>query len=98
MYSVRLFGWLFLTASLLGGSSEVAAGRPNVLFVVVDDLRPELGCYGNVDIETPHFDRFAESSVTFTRAYCQAAVCAPSRAAVMTGLRPDTSRVWDLRQ
>jgi len=71
--------------------------RPNVLFVVVDDLRPELGCYGNREIKTPHFDSFSESATTFTRAYCQAAACAPSRAAVMTGLRPDTTRVWDLK-
>lgn len=75
----------------------VAEDPPNVLFVVVDDLRPELGCYGHPEIRTPHMDQFARSAVTFTRAYCQAAVCAPSRAAVMTGLRPDTNRVWDLR-
>ncbi len=68
-----------------------------MLFVIVDDLRPELGCYGNSEIKTPGFDAFSEKAVTFKRAYCQAAVCAPSRASVMTGLRPDTTRVWDLR-
>jgi len=82
---------------LAGRSSLSGAERPNVLFIVVDDLRPELGCYGNQEIKTPHFGSFSESATTFTRAYCQAAACAPSRAAVMTGLRPDTTRVWDLK-
>jgi arylsulfatase A-like enzyme len=71
--------------------------RPNVLFVSVDDMRPEIGCYGNTEIKTPHFDAFAETGTTFLKAYCQSAVCAPSRASVMTGLRPDSTRVWDLR-
>jgi len=70
--------------------------KPNILFVIVDDLRPELGCYGNPEIKTPHFDRFSTESVLFSRAYCQAAACAPSRACVMTGKRPDTTRVWSL--
>lgn len=83
-------------------AADTVAGAPperplNVLFVIVDDLRPELGCYGNSDIHTPNFDAFARRAVTFRRAYCQAAVCAPSRASVMTGLRPDSTHVWDLR-
>ena len=77
--------------------SQILANPPNILFVSVDDLRPELGCYGNNDIRTPHFDQFAKQGATFFQAYCQAAVCAPSRASVMTGLRPDSTRVWDLR-
>lgn len=72
------------------------AERPNVLFIIVDDLRPELGCYGNTEIQSPHFDRFARESMVFTRAYCQASACAPSRASVMLGQRPDTTRVWSL--
>lgn len=71
--------------------------RPNVLFIAVDDLRPELGCYGTRSIRTPNIDRLARNAVTFTRAYCQQAVCNASRASLMTGLRPDTLRVWDLR-
>ena len=66
--------------------------RPNVLFVIVDDLRPELGCYGNPEIKTPHFDKFAKKSVVFKRAYCQAAACAPSRASVMLGQRAGPNR------
>jgi len=85
-------------AGMLGGcdffqSKEKNASRPNVLFVIVDDLRPELGCYGNTEIKTPNFDRFAESTVTFTRTFCQAAACAPSRASVMLGQRPETNGV-----
>jgi iduronate 2-sulfatase len=71
--------------------------RPNVLFIAVDDLRPELGAYGNPDIHTPHIDRLAAEGTTFLRAYVQQAVCNPSRASVMTGLRPDSLRVWDLQ-
>jgi hypothetical protein len=78
-------------------TSAIGSTKPNVVFVIVDDLRSELGCYGNAEIKTPGFDRFAKQAVRFSRAYCQAAACAPSRASVMTGLRPDTTRVWDLR-
>ncbi|MCB9920663.1 MAG: sulfatase [Planctomycetaceae bacterium] len=70
--------------------------RPNVLFIAVDDLRCELGCYGVETIKSPNIDRIAAGAVTFSRAYCQQAVCNPSRASIMTGLRPDSTRVWDL--
>lgn len=71
-------------------------GDKNVLFVVVDDLRPTLGCYGDPDARTPNIDRLAEEGLTFTRAYCQQAVCSPSRTSMLTGLRPDTTGVHDL--
>lgn len=84
-------------AGLLPGcGSRKTKKRPNVLFIIVDDLRPELGCYGNTEIKTPHFDKFSKDAVVFTQTYCQAAACAPSRASAMTGMRPDSTRVWSL--
>ncbi|KLU05610.1 Choline-sulfatase [Rhodopirellula islandica] len=73
-----------------------AEPRPNVLFIAVDDLRPSIGCYGDPHAITPHMDRLATQAVQFNRAYCQVAVCNPSRASLMTGLRPDNLGVWTL--
>jgi iduronate 2-sulfatase len=66
-----------------------AASRTNVLFIMADDLRPELGCYGSV-AQTPHLDALARRGMLFRRAYCQQAVCNPSRSSMLTGLRPGT--------
>ncbi|NQU24864.1 MAG: sulfatase-like hydrolase/transferase, partial [Candidatus Nealsonbacteria bacterium] len=68
--------------------------RPNVLFVVVDDLRPELGCYGNRHIRSPHIDRLAREGLLFERAYCQEAVCMSSRNSMLSGYRPDSKEIW----
>lgn len=68
-----------------------------MLFLAVDDLRPELACYGVEHAITPSLDRLAATGVLFERAYCQQAVCNPSRASVMTGLRPETLGVLDLK-
>ncbi len=73
------------------------AKRLNVLFIAIDDLRPALGCYDDPVAVTPHIDRLASRGMVFNRAYCQQAVCSPSRLSLMTGRRPDTIRVWDLR-
>jgi arylsulfatase A-like enzyme len=85
-----------LTALLLTLTSLHAATKPNILFIAVDDLRPDLGCYGNTIIKTPNIDRIAARGIVFKKAYCQQAVCGPSRTAIMTGLRPDVTKVWDL--
>ena len=68
----------------------------NVLFFAVDDLRPELGAYGSSIVKSPNLDVLASKSMVFERAYCQIAVCSPSRASLLTGRRPDTNHVWDI--
>ncbi len=68
--------------------------KKDVLFFAVDDLRPELGAFGFDHIKSPHFDMLASKSMLFERAYCQVAVCSPSRASLLTGRRPDTNHVW----
>lgn len=70
--------------------------RPNILFIAVDDLRTELGCYGREHIKSPNIDAISKRGITFDRAYCQQAVCSPSRTSLFTGLRPDTTQVYDL--
>ena len=80
-------------ASLLAKDTKE---RLNVLMICVDDLRPELGCYGVAGIRTPHIDQLAAGGFTFTRAYCQQAVCNPSRVSLLFGVRPDTTRIYDL--
>ncbi|MFC2094030.1 sulfatase [Bacteroidota bacterium] len=87
-----------LTVCLLTGCSKSCEKKsPNILFIAIDDLRPELGCYGTEYVKSPSIDRLAENGIMFTQSYCQSAVCNPSRASLLTGLRPDRIKVWDLR-
>ena len=75
-------------------SISLAKEKPNVLFIMADDFRPELASYGSPAI-TPNLDRLAKKSMKFERAYCQQAVCNPSRSSMLTGLRPDTTKIWN---
>lgn len=68
--------------------------KPNILFIAIDDLRPELGCYGSKSAVSPNLDKLASEGLLFNNAYCQQAICGPSRASVLTGIRPETSGVF----
>ena len=78
-------------------SASSAQRKLNVLFIAADDLNNDLGCYGHPRMKTPHIDRLASRGVRFDRAYCSS-ICSPSRTSLMTGLRPDTTRVYDLQK
>ena len=91
-----------ITASLLGllSFSPIIAQektKPNVLFIAVDDLKPLLGCYGNTLVKTPNIDRLGKMGTVFLNNYCQQAVCGPTRASLLTGMRPDYTKVRDLK-
>lgn len=78
------------------GHPQPERQRQNVLFICVDDLNNDLSIYGHPLVKSPNFERLASRSVQFDRAYCQYPLCNPSRASVMTGLRPDQTRIYDL--
>ena len=95
----------FLSTSIKAGTAAFTTGllpnfkanancQYNVLLFIADDLRPLLGCYGHPEMHTPNIDRLAKRGTLFNRAYCQYAVCNPSRTSMLTGLRPDTTRVY----
>jgi iduronate 2-sulfatase len=89
---VSLFLFSFINSSVENPKKPL-----NVLFFPIDDLRPDFAAYGNPDVITPNMTRLAKNGVVFNRAYCQQAVCNPSRASLLTGLRPDKLKVWDLQ-
>lgn len=89
------FAGLFVLIFLLSPPIH-AANQPNVLLVCVDDLKPNIGCYGEKFAKTPNIDRLASHGLLFERAYCNQAVCAPSRNSLLTSFRPQTLGIYDL--
>lgn len=93
------FFQLFLVLAIAFGcksttkEKEVVKKKPNILFIAIDDLRPEIGAYGSEIAVTPNIDALAGDGLLFNRAYCQQAICSPSRASLMTGARPETIKV-----
>ena len=85
---------LFLgSCSTTDSTQKTPTKKPNILFIAIDDLRPELGAYGSPIAITPNIDKLASQGLLFNRAYCQQAICSPSRASLMTGARPETINI-----
>ena len=89
--------WSNVSSATVQRSRQLALSNYNVLFINIDDLKPMLGAFGDNTIKTPKMDQLSASSLNFTNAHCQQAICTASRASYLTGLRPDSTRVWDLR-
>ncbi len=86
-----------VSVSCFAKTEKKAPEKPNILFIAIDDLKPILGCYGDKLVKTPNIDRLAKNGTVFLQNYCQQAVSGPTRASIMTGMRPDYTGVWDLK-
>ncbi len=88
---------LFVTGFLLSqvALSQTEKGTPNILFIAVDDLRPEVNCYGASHMQTPNINRLAQEGLLFERAYCQQSICMASRASIMSGIRPEYRKLYN---
>ena len=86
-----------VSVSCFAQTEKKAPEKPNILFIAIDDLKPVLRCYGDSIIKTPNIDKIAKNGTIFLQNYVQQAVSGPTRASIMTGMRPDYTGVWDLK-
>mgnify|MGYP006234999387 CR=1 FL=1 len=94
--SIKIIVFCALLFSYFSVFSQ-AKEKMNILFIAVDDLKPSIGSFGDEFAVTPNIDELSKSSTVFLNNHTQQAVCGPSRASLLTGLRPDKTRVWDLK-
>ncbi len=96
---MSVVGMMFLSCtSQTKNKKEEPVQKPkNILFIAIDDLKPDMGCYDDTIVMTPNMDKLASHGFVFKNNHCQQAVCAPSRASILTGKRPDYTKVWDLK-
>jgi arylsulfatase A-like enzyme len=94
---LSIFIFVLLIGTSLQGQGNETSSKKNVLFIAIDDLRPQLGCYGNEQMQTPSIDQIADEGLLFDRAYCQQAICSPSRISLLTGLRCETTKIYGLK-
>ena len=93
---IRLCAGVLLCTYGFGFATAAQATKPNILLICVDDLKPAIHCFGDLKAKTPNIDRLAARGVRFDSAYCNQAVCSPSRNALLTSLRPQTLGIYDL--